>query len=468
MKSKYKIIILAIISIIISCSDNSFDNKFNKSPEDRVQETLKNYKQTLVEAPYGWQMTYSLGGNIEYISYQIAYFYNDNTVKLHSTELKDPISSEYKLMAEADIEIVFNTFNENLTVFSYPNEKAPKGYGGDVEFNFKSINKEKNEIILEGKVNKGILRLRKAKEKYNDFSKLQEYVTYLAKTRTAKYMNLAITEGLDDFNEEKPFLMGLDLSSIARVGDYSFNYKGEFKHGRKMLYFSHSEMGLSTPIEIGGHKIQYFQYNKAKKRYEITNSDLKGYLYCSDLPVYYVPKVVDEFKDNYSLWMRASFGKVNQKYMAMRRALPKIEAFVIVTDYKQRIPLFDKDGQPLLDSHYNHDYKNGEKLGDGLLFSFEGYNQFYFYFVPIKIEKLQEDRVRFKREGREICKPKEGENSEDIFNEMSNNEDFNNFIDYICNEKGWYIKRTIESGQIDWDFISQSNPKQDYFYTRLK
>lgn len=468
MNNKNIIWLLSFIFLLGSCSESSFENKFEQAPAERVQTTIYNYKSILTDAPYGWQMEYSMGANIEYLSYQIAYFSKDNTVVLHSPDLKEPVESEYKLTAEADVQLIFNTFNENMTIFSYPNPKAPNGYGGDIEFNFKSVNKEKNEIILEGKVYGGLLTLRKAKEEFQDFSKLQTYAKYLGQARTARHMNLAITEGLEGASVEKPINIGLDLSSVARVGDYAFNYKGKFEEGRKMLYFSHRGMGLSTPIEIDGHKIQYFTYNPESKRYELANSHMKGYIYCSDLPVYYVPGVVDEFLSHYSLWMRASFGQVWKKYRAMRRSVPKIQAMVIVTDYKQRIPLFDEGGNPIYDEVYNHDYELGKKMGEGLLFSFESYNQFYFYFIPVEIEKLQEDRLRFKRKEGEFCVTKEGEQANEVIKLIKDNKSFSEFVNYICNESGWYIKRTVEAGQIDWDFVSQANPKQDYFYTRLK
>uniref|UniRef100_UPI0039A5C9C1 DUF4302 domain-containing protein n=1 Tax=Ornithobacterium rhinotracheale TaxID=28251 RepID=UPI0039A5C9C1 len=472
MKAFKKFLILSVISLF-SCQDDSFDNKFDQLPDERIQTTLKDYQETLIDAPFGWQLFYSLGGNSEYMAYQIAYFNEDNTITLHSPDLAKPTSSEYKLRAEADIQLVFNTFNDNLTIFSYPSPRSPYGFGGDVEFNVKSVNEQKNEIILEGKVYKGKLILRKAKERFQDFAKLQEFKKLLNQERTERHMNLAITSGLEGVSEAEPFSIGLDLSSIAKVGDYAFNYKGEFHEGRKMLYFSHSGMGLSTPIVIDGHEIQFFRYNRERKRYEIANSDLEGYIYCTQLPVYFVPGVVDEFLDHYSLWMKASFGKVNQLYREMKSENEEVNSLVIVTDYKRRIPKFDEKGSPILDASFNHDYDYGEKLGNGLLFSFESYEQFYFYFVPVDIEKLAGDRLRFKLNGKQGVCYRKGEKgtpvlAPEIAQEIAQGQKFQTFVNYLCSEKGWYIKRTVEAGQIDWDFVSQENPKNDYFYTRLK
>ncbi len=470
MKIRNIILFLSFVGLLAACQDKGLERKFGQEPSKRVQQEFARYKRILTSAPYGWKMSYSMGADVEYLSYQMAYFNEDLTVKFHSPnpKLPEPIKSTYALKHEADVELIFDTFNENLTIFAYPSNAAPKGYGGDIEFNFKSVSEDEATIILEGKVYGGVLKLEKAKEEFKDFAKLSEYIGYLGKQRTARYMNLAITEGLEGASEKQTVNIGLDLSSMARVGDYAYNYKGEFKQGRKMLYFTHEGMGLSSPIEIDGHKIQYFTYNKKKFRYELVNSDLKGYLYCSDLPVYSVPKVVDKFLDKYSQWLKASFGEVNKKYMTMKRANPKISAVVFVTDYKRRIPLFNEKGEPILDASYNHDYDLGEYLGDGLIFSFEGYNQFYFYFVPLEIEKLSGDRLRFKRKTGDICRPKEGEDADAIAKSISASPEFNDFISYVCNDAGWYIKRTTESGQVDWDFISIANPKEDYFYTRIK
>ncbi|CEN39052.1 hypothetical protein CCAN12_750024 [Capnocytophaga canimorsus] len=48
------------------------------------------------------------------------------------------------------------------------------------------------------------------------------------------------------------------------------------------------------------------------------------------MPVYYVPGVVNEFLDDYSLWFKASFGQPNTKYAQMRRQLPVIKEWFLL------------------------------------------------------------------------------------------------------------------------------------------
>jgi len=465
MKIKYIILFIILGIGLSSCNKNDFENKFDQLPDDRMQTTIEEYKDLLTSSEFGWKMNFSLGNGMEYMSYTVANFNNDNTVSIKSKLIDEAVESEYKIFSEADIELVFNTFNENFTVFSYPNAGAPDGYGGDVEFNFVSVSEDKTEIVLEGKVYKGVLKLQKADRDLSDFAPVQKYVKYLSEQRTDRHMNLAITSGLGA-TEDKPIVLGMDLSSMATAADYNYNYKGEFYTGRKMLYFDHDGMGLSTPIKIDDSEIQYFTYNEEKSRYELANSDLKGYLYCTKLPMYYVPGVYDQIMDHYSLKLRSSFGQAWDKYIAMKKANPVIKSMVIVTDYKQRIPLFDEDGNPILDSSYNDDYEFGKQLDEGILFSFELYNQFYFYFVPLEIKKLQEDRLVMKRLSGEFCVAKKGDDPNPIAESIKDNKEFNDLVDYLCNDAGWYIKQTVEGGLIDWDFISQDNP-DDYFITRL-
>jgi len=463
IKIKYIILFVILGMGLSSCDKNEFENKFDKLPDERMQATISEYKDLLASSEFGWELTYSVGSGIEYVVYNIAYFREDNTVSLKSKILDDVVESEYKIFSEADVELVFNTFNLNLTLQSYPNAKAPDGYGGDIEFNFVSISDDQSEIILEGKVYKGIMKLKKAATDLSDFSQVNENVKLLAQQRTARYMNLAITSGLGA-SEENPVIIGLDLSSMAAVGDYNFNYKGEFYSGRKMLYFYHDGMGLSTPIHIEDSEIQHFVFHAEKKRYELAHSDLKGYLYCSKLPMYHRPGLYDEFMDKYSLKMKNMFGDVWDKARAMKEANPIIRSMVIVTDYKQRIPKFDEDGNPILDKSFLHDYDDGKHLGEGLLFSFEAHNQFYFYFVPVEMVKLEEDCLKMKRLTGEFC-TRDGEDPA-VGEAIRNSKEFNDWVDYLCNDDGWFISRSIEAGIIDWDFVSLEDPN-NYLITRL-
>ncbi|PXY00991.1 hypothetical protein DF185_10040 [Marinifilum breve] len=463
IKIKYIILFVLITAGFTACDNDDFENKFDQLPDERIRSTIKEYKEILVGSEFGWKMTYYIDSKIEYVGYNVAVFGEDNTVSLTSKFIDDPVKSEYTIKAEADLELIFNTFNENLTALSYPSGDAPDGFGGDIEFNFVSVSEDQTEIILKGKVYEGTLILKKAERDISSFDEVDENIKRLGQQKTARYMNLAITSGLGA-SEENPVLIGLDLSSLAAAGDYNYNYKGEYYSGRKMLYFHHDGMGLSSPIQIDDSKIQDFSYNVDKKRYELVNSDLQGYIYSSKLPVFSIPGVFDEFMNHYSLKLKRSNGLVWDKYISMKKANPVIKSVVVVTDYKQRIPKFDEEGNPILDQSNLQDYDFGKHMGEGLLFSFEEHNQFYFYFVPLEFTKISGDRLKMKRVVGEFCTKDDEDPS--VGNSIKNNSEFNEFVDYLCNDGGWFIRLIIEANQIDWDFISLDNP-DDFFITRL-
>ena len=468
MNSFVKLTLALLLIAVMGACESDFENKFDQLPDERIQNKLGELKETLCSSENGWLLTYSMGDGIEMSTYGYAIFNKDNTVKLQLKHVNGAIvttTSEYKLLAEGDIELVFNTHTLNITNYANPDpqNRRPRGYGADIEFNLKTLDTE--VIRLEGKVYKGKMMLQKAtkEEAEDEFAMLDASRTQLINQRTARYMTLAITNGLGATTAE-PLHIGLDCSTIARVAEIDYNYNGEYNTMRKYLFFTHRGFGLSNPFNVGGEDIQYFKYNEVNKRFELNHPTMEGYIYCDVLPKYYIDGLYDEFMNKFSVKLTRSYGKVWDTYIAMKKNNPVIKSFVLATDYKRRIPLFDDEGNPVLDDVYNHDYKLGEDLGDGLLFSFHLREQFYFYYVPIEVQKIEEDRIRLVRKTGEFCT--EDAKDPSIGEAIKNNKEFQDFVNYICNDKGWMIRKTQEAGNLDFNFYSLEDPK-NYFYSRL-
>jgi len=135
---KFKLLLLLFAGMVACESD--FDNKFDQLPDDRIQGKLSELKNTLCSSEHGWLLTYSLGDGIEVATYGYANFNTDNTIKLELKHINGAIittNSEYKLLAEGDIELIFNTHNLNITTYANPDpaNRRPRGYGADIEFN---------------------------------------------------------------------------------------------------------------------------------------------------------------------------------------------------------------------------------------------------------------------------------------------------------------------------------------------
>lgn len=452
---------LLLVLCLGACEQSDFESKFDKSPDERINEDIANLKAKLTEPEHGWLFHLIMADDVEYAVYGIARFEKDYRVSLLTTAYEEATESEYTIFAESDIQLVFNTYNANLTAYATPNQVRPNGYGTDIEYHIKSI--EPDVVELEGKVYKTRLLLKKATEAETDLSALKTNVERLNKQRTAKYMALSITKGLDA-TPDQPKLIGMDCSTYARVAEIRHNYEGELVQAKKNIFFTHAGFGLSSPMQLGNDSIQYFKYNEAEERYELDHPTLEGYLYCDKLPVYFVDGMVDELMDKFSMKLTRAGGKMWDTYIAMKKANMNIKSFVVTTDYKRRIPLFDEEGNPIIDDGNMHDYELGDHLGEGFLFSFHAYEQFYFYYVPMEVQKLEEDRVRFVRKAGEFCT--EDKTDPAIGEAIKNSPEFQDFVNYLCNEKGWLIQKTVEYGIIDFDFYSLENP-DNYFYSRL-
>ncbi|MCT4648146.1 MAG: DUF4302 domain-containing protein [Carboxylicivirga sp.] len=444
-----------------ACDNSDFENKFDLSPDERLQERMATFKEALTAPEHGWVFHLDMGNGVDNTVYGIAKFNEDYTVRMEN-EIIPEAESEYTIFAEADIELVFNTYNKIITFFAEPNPNLPKGSGTDLEYNLKTI--EDDQIILEGKVLGTRLRLTKATETETSLEPLKQNVTYLNQQRTARYMSLRITKGLGA-SEDQPKYIGMDCSTYLRMAEIDYNHDGEYVDVNKNIFFTHKGFGLSSAIKIDGEEIQYFKYNADEKRYEVDHPTIEGYIFCDVLPYYFKKGLYDDFMDRYSMKLTRTFGKAWNKYIPMKRANENIKAVVITTDYDRRIPKLDEKGNYIISPDTRlPDYSYGDHLGEGLLFSLKDDLQFYFYWVPLEAVKIEEDRVQFIRKDGEFCT--EDDKDPSIGQSIKDNKEFQEFVDFICNDKGWMLRRTEEYGTIDYDFYSLADPN-DYFYSRL-
>ncbi|MCT4613677.1 MAG: DUF4302 domain-containing protein [Marinifilaceae bacterium] len=470
MKNKILLAIFMICTIFVSCDDNEVDSLFNQAPDKRIQTKIAEFQNILTSSEYGWKLYIEIKGQIEYVSYNYVKFNDDNTFTIRTNEVKGVGESEYVINHESDIQLVFTNYIEQITSYSYPSAQAPKGMGADLEYIFKSVSEDGKVVNLRGKKFNSELRLEKAEKDLSDFSQLGTIATRINNERKGlRYMNLAITSGVEGATEDNPVVLGTDFSTLTKTMDFNYNYKDEFFSGRKMLYLNHDGLGLSSPITIDEKELKEFVYDSEDKRFELKHSDVQGYLFPSKLPQYHVPGVYDELMNKYSLTWRAAFGKAFDTYIPMKKANPSIKSFTICTNYKKRIPQYNDDGTPKLDEVEYHTYVEGEDLGNGILFSMDKLYQYDYIFIPINIEQIASDRIKMSLagKGKYIHQTKEPKLTEAQVNTILANKELNDFISYMMNKDGWYITKTVEYGQIDWDFISLADPK-NYFFAALK
>src|SRR5215217_5513761 len=117
----YSIFLLAAFS---SCKKDD-SNAFEKSPDERVNETLANFQTLLSGAQYGWRaVVYPTAGG----AYSFYFKFNDaNRVVMYSdfdsASAVTPRESSYRLKALQQPSLIFDTYSY-LHLLSDPNENT--------------------------------------------------------------------------------------------------------------------------------------------------------------------------------------------------------------------------------------------------------------------------------------------------------------------------------------------------------
>jgi hypothetical protein len=184
--------LLAMI-LVASCKRDD-DHVFDKSPDERLNETLKAYQTALTASPYGWNanLITADGG-----SYRFYFSFNDsNRVQMYSdfdsttaTVLRE---SSYRLKALQQPCLIFDTYSY-IHMLSDPDASVNNGgYGvglrSDFEFMVDTV--AGDSVSLTGRFNGSKLSLRKA-----------------AQNDRAVWANKQVTNGVVNFKNYWKFLL---------------------------------------------------------------------------------------------------------------------------------------------------------------------------------------------------------------------------------------------------------------------
>ena len=183
---------LLAITLVASCRKDD-DNAFDKSPDERINETLATYQKALSGSPYGWNanLITADGG-----SYRFYFSFTDsNRVQMYSdfdsttaTVIKE---SSYRLKALQQPSLIFDTYSY-IHILSDPDGSVNGGtYGSGLrsDFEFSIDTAAADSISLTGRFNGSKLSLRKA-----------------AQADRAVWANKQVTNGVLNFKNYWKFL----------------------------------------------------------------------------------------------------------------------------------------------------------------------------------------------------------------------------------------------------------------------
>jgi hypothetical protein len=158
---------LLAITLVVSCKRDD-DHVFDKSPDERINETLKGYQSVITSSPYGWN------GNLHTADGTLYRFYftftDSNRVQMLSdfdsttgSELKE---SSYRLKALQQPSLIFDTYSY-LHILSDPDGRVsggPYGVGLKADFEFAIDSVTADSMSFTGRFNGSKLTIKKASQ----------------------------------------------------------------------------------------------------------------------------------------------------------------------------------------------------------------------------------------------------------------------------------------------------------------
>ena len=166
MNKRFLYYILAL-TLVASCKRDD-DHVFDKSPDERINETLKAYQATLTGSQYGWNGSLHTADGTLYRFYFS--FTDSNRVQMlgdfDSTSGSELKESSYRLKALQQPSLIFDTYSY-LHVLSDPDGSVNGGTDGeglkaDFEYAIDSVGTD--SISLTGRVNGSKLTMTKASQ----------------------------------------------------------------------------------------------------------------------------------------------------------------------------------------------------------------------------------------------------------------------------------------------------------------
>ncbi|TKG96532.1 DUF4302 domain-containing protein [Puteibacter caeruleilacunae] len=273
MRQLYTLIIASLL--LGACNSDSFEDAFDKTPNERIQENIDHYSKVLTEAQHGWKMAYYINDEAMGAFHFMMQFNKDNKV-ISQFELSDNnTTSTYSLRAEDEIALSFDTYTF-FSVLADPGVEGGQGFGGEFEFYIHSACAD--SIVMIGKINRRKAVMYPATDfdwndrfasihKNQEFLKIQEQPSMEAGDYAIR--KLLFNSGLKD-SETVDFTYN---ANNRRVKVAHKDNSGKIHVFDRSVEFNNSGFKLHKSIEINDMSISEFTYNDDQKHF-VANNEL--------------------------------------------------------------------------------------------------------------------------------------------------------------------------------------------------
>jgi len=291
--------ILIFITLFIAGCDKETDLVFDRTPDERIAETLGNFQSTLAQAP-GWKLFVYPSGlktqDIEVggITYYVKFTNANRVIMVSDFSLEmalTPKESGYRLKAVQRPSLIFDTYSyihvaadPDPEVSGSPASQPGFGWGTDFDFSFTEIT-PKDSIKLKGNFNGSDAILIKASKAEIDAA----FAGALAD----------IVETTSNYASTTPFIVlpgGSNVKINVAFDLYLYVITFSFLDASGNIVtinspFSHTVSGLhlKSPVTVGGFTFQDIFWDDANQNYYILQGSTKIPLTTPATPAFLAP-----------------------------------------------------------------------------------------------------------------------------------------------------------------------------------
>jgi hypothetical protein len=452
--------LLAIGLAFMSCDKeaSTFESdNFDQSPEERVESASNELRNALTGSEHGWTANYFTKEDEFRGYYMQLEFTEDGFVRILGEYNETTDTSTYKTYHDNDLELSFDSWNDNLTPLMEPRSSAARGNYGDIEFFYRGIHNEGAEIHFEGKINKSKLVLKKSTIENKDFDRILH-----VRNAFQNFTN-SFEKEFVSFNAEGLTTPGIGYDFNDRQAPdqlmFSYNVGDELIRDKRAYGVTKDGIILSSPVEFFGKKLEFLKYkgdfaddtNVDPKELFEWESDTKISFTSTSFLEYFVPRGFEFFSSAFPRLARRHRGVFVPLLDAAINSSPGLRnTYFMFNGYLGVSQWFNIDGE-WVELEKNVDTK------EGFAFEVRGYESRGYVIFTTDYREIAPDRIGFDLTGNGtyeyfianavIDNPTTPEDEHALMQveleakaeELKNSVEVQNLLDQIGNEQGYWI-----------------------------
>lgn len=270
----YKYLIVGFLALLLTaCSNTDAEQKFDKSPTERLNDQQKELNDALLSSEYGWKLVYFTDNTVLGGYTHLFKFAADGTVEMASDFDDDTAiyKSEYGIQLGSTVSLVFTTKNRIHLLSESDNYPIPalrsKGYLGDFQFLY--YGQENGEIVF--RTNRTNEELRFVKATAQDWTDLHK--------------NIDMIDNVVG-DDSRPLFRLLETNDGKTIHQFDFTFSeatrfaeaNSIETGYSVTYdmgigYSPTGIIVSPAVEVGGQKLSIFVYNDVDGSFTATGTN---------------------------------------------------------------------------------------------------------------------------------------------------------------------------------------------------